>query len=246
MVEEINLRKIVGILRKRILLIVILTVLAIGISGGVSYFLLTPIYQTSTQLLVNQEQTEFEQLTNQGIQTDLQLINTYSKIIKSPVILAQVIERLNLDTTVNELNEKITVESSQDSQVIDIFVEHENPQTAVSLANTTAAVFQSEIQDLMNVDNVKILWPAEETGTPVPIKPNPVLNMAAAGAAGLILGIGISFILAYMNTTIKSEEDVEDYLDLPLLAVISQIAEKKPEKETSPAAIKKKEVYRSW
>ncbi|MFD1031322.1 YveK family protein [Metaplanococcus flavidus] len=242
MIEEISLRQIVGIIRKKMVLILILTVLAISIAAVISIYILTPTYQTSTQLLVNQEQTVDGQLTNQGIQTDLQLINTYSNIIKSPVILTQVIEQLNLDTTAKELVGSITVNSSADSQMIDIVVEHEQPATAVLLANTTAEVFESEIQNLMNVDNVKIMWPAEETENPVPVKPNLVVNMAAAGAAGLILGIGLSFILAYMDTTIKSEEDIEKYLQLPLLGIISKIAEVKAEKELSPKSLKEKRL----
>lgn len=244
MIEEINMRKIVGILRKRILLILTIMLFSVGLAAVISYYLLTPTYQTSTQLLVNQEQSGTVQLTNQGIQTDLQLISTYSSVIKSPLILTKVIERLNLSTTVKELNEKITVNSSQDSQIIDILVEHESSRSAVSIANTTAEVFQSEIQGLMKVDNVQILWPAEETLNPAPIKPNPLLNMIAAAAIGLIIGIGTSFILAYMDMTIKDETDVEEILELPLLGVISQFAEQKPEKEPVSTTIKEKGVYR--
>lgn len=238
MIEEINIREVVGILRNRIFLILTLTFLAIGISGIISYHFLTPIYQTSTQLLVNQEQTGGVQLTNQGIQTDLQLINTYSNIIKSPVILTKVIENLNLDSTAKELNEKITVNSTTGSQIIDIVVEHEDPEVAVRVANVTAEVFQSEIQELMKVDNVKILWPAEEVKNPVPIKPNSIINMAAAGVGGFIMSIGISFIMAYLDTTIKNEEDVEKYLKLPLLGVISPIIDTKKEKELKSKILK--------
>ena len=245
MIEEINVRKIVGILRKKILLIITLVLLSVGLAAVVSYYLLTPTYQTSTQLLVNQEQSGAVQLTNQGIQTDLQLIGTYSSIIKSPLILTKVIERLDLSTTVKELNEKVTVNSSQGSQIIDILVEHESSRSAVSIANTTAEVFQSEIQGLMKVDNVQILWPAEETLNPIPINPNPILNMIAAAAIGLIIGIGASFILAYMDMTIKDETDIEEFLELPLLGVISQFAEQKPEKEPVSTTIKEKGVYRT-
>lgn len=244
MVEEINLNKIFGILRKRIFLISVLTLLAIAIAGGISYYVLTPVYQSSTQILVNQEQRGIDQLTNQAIQTDLQLINTYSALIKSPIILEQVIEELGLNTSYEELNDKITVISDSNSQLIDIFVKDENPAQAVNITNMTATVFQSEIKELMNVDNVKILLPAVLKDNPTPVDPNPIINMAAAAAGGLILGIGIAFLLAYLDTTIKNEEDIEDILGVPLLAVISPIVEENQIKETANIVLKEKEAFR--
>src|SRR5690606_40838490 len=87
MEETISLQDLFKTVKKRIGLIALMTILAITIAGVVSFLVLTPMYQTSTQILVNQEASEAAQLTNQNIQTDLQLINTYSVIIKSPAIL---------------------------------------------------------------------------------------------------------------------------------------------------------------
>src|SRR5690606_40467252 len=97
MEETISLQDLFKTVKKRIGLIALMTLLAITIAGVVSFLVLTPMYETSTQILVNQEASEAAQLTNQNIQTDLQLINTYSVIIKSPAILDEVSSQLGLD-----------------------------------------------------------------------------------------------------------------------------------------------------
>lgn len=225
MEETISLQELFATLKKRLGLIIILTALAVIIAGVVSYNFLTPIYQTNTQILVSQEKSEASQLLNQNIQTDLQLINTYSVIIKSPAILDQVSEELELDLSSDLLTNKITVSNAENSQVVDISVQDPDPAIAVDIANTTAAVFQEEIQDLMKVDNVSILSYAALKENPAPVAPNPMLNMAIAAVVGLMLGVGIAFLLEYLDTSMKNEQDIEDVLGMPLLGVISPINE---------------------
>ncbi|MFC3210882.1 YveK family protein [Planomicrobium okeanokoites] len=226
MEETISLQDLFKTIRKRLGLIALLTILAITIAGVISFLVLTPVYQTSTEILVNQSPSETGQLTNQNIQTDLQLINTYSGIIKSPAILDQVVEEMNLDMTTDQLTSKITVSNADQSQIVNITVQDEDPAMAVEIANTTASVFENDIQELMNVDNVTILSPAVLKENPSPVAPNPMLNMAIAAVVGLMLGVGIAFLMEYLDTTMKDQQDIEDVLGLPLLGVVSPIVEK--------------------
>lgn len=223
MEETISLKELFLTLKKRLSLIIIITALATATSGIVSYFLLTPIYQSSTQILVNQSKSE-EQIYNYNeVQTNVQLINTYNVIIKSPAILDKVIEKENLEMTTGALNELVTVSSEQNSQVVNISVQNEDPQKAADIANSIALTFQDEITKLMNIDNVSILSQAQLGENPSPIKPQPVLNMAIALVVGLMAGVGLAFLLEYLDNTIKTEQDIENQLGLPVLGAITTI-----------------------
>jgi capsular polysaccharide biosynthesis protein len=87
----------------------------------------------------------------------------------------------------------------------------------------TAAVFQEDIVDIMNVDNVSLLSPAELGENPSPVAPDPVLNMGVAFVVGLMFAVGIAFLLDFLDSTIKTEDDVEKELGIPVLASISTI-----------------------
>jgi capsular polysaccharide biosynthesis protein len=223
MEEEITLKELSSILKKRIPLILSLTLTAIILSAIVSYFFMTPIYQASTQILVNQAKNDQNTYGTSDLQTNLQYINTYSVIIKSPVILNLVIEKLNLNTTSVQLNDKISVTSQQNSQVVNISVQDQELDKAVAIANTTASVFQREISKIMNVDNVSVLAKATVTEGQSPIKPRPLINIAIALVIGLMTGVGVSFVLYYFDNTIKNEHEIEKVLGLPVLGVIAII-----------------------
>ncbi|MBK5442713.1 YveK family protein [Peribacillus sp. TH24] len=226
MEETISIKDIFQTLKKRWKLITLLTLIAALISGAISYFLLTPVYESSTQILVNQNQSK-NQLDSNQIQSNIDMINTYSVIIKSPAILEKVIDDLELEQSVDQLSQKITINSQANSQVFSLTVQDSNPSKAVEIANAVSGTFQKEIKDIMNVDNVSILAKAEVKENPTPVKPSPLLNIAIAMVVGLMAGIGLAFLLEYMDNSIRDEKDIETLLDLPLLGSIQKISQHK-------------------
>jgi capsular polysaccharide biosynthesis protein len=229
MEETISLKELLETLKKRLIMIILITMTFGLVSGVISYFFLTPIYQASTQILVNQAKTEQSFYSPSEVQTNLQLINTYNVIIKSPAILDKVSDELKLDMTASQLNGKITVGSEKDSQVVNISVQDADAETAATIANKIAEVFQKEIVILMNVDNVSVLAKATVGESQAPIKPQPLMNVAIAIVVGLMASVGLAFLLEYFDNTIKNEQDIEKILGLPILGVIAQIDDQKME-----------------
>ncbi|MEN1968852.1 Wzz/FepE/Etk N-terminal domain-containing protein [Lentibacillus sp. N15] len=227
MEETISLKEIFEVIKKRILLIMSLIVVAALISGVVSYFVLTPTYESKTQFIVNQgEQEKAVQYDVNEIKTNVELINTYNVIIKSPAILSKVIEDLKLSLTPEQLEKKLDVTSAENSQVVTVTVTDPDPELATKMANTTVGVFQDEIPELMNVDNVKVLSEAVTKADPVQVSPKPMLNIAIAVVLGAMVGVGLAFLLEYLDNTIKTEDDIERKLGVPILGVISHIDDK--------------------
>lgn len=225
MEETISLKEIMDVVKKRFLLIVSFTLGIALIAAVVSFFVLTPIYQSSTQFIVNQAQQEGEVDINTGtIRTNIELINTYNEIIENSIILDEVIKQLNLDTSVGSLASKISVSNVQNSQVVSVTVKHPDPVLATEISNTTVEVFQEKIVDIMNVDNVSILSKAVTADNPKPVDPNPKLNIAIGLVLGAMVGIGIAFLLEYLDTNIRTEEDVEKKLGITLIGVVSTMS----------------------
>ncbi|MHA2961916.1 YveK family protein [Priestia megaterium] len=223
MEETISLRELFAVLRKRLWLIVLITIIAATVSAVISFFVLTPVYESKTQILVNQVKSDEQLYNTQAVQTNIQLINTYNDIITSPAILDKVIKELKLDESPQSLKGQIQVTSSEYSQVAQIVVQDTSAKRATDIANTTASVFQKEVPKIMNVDNVSVLSKATLGESASPVKPQPLMNIAIAIVVGLVAGIGLSFLLEYLDNTLKTEQDIENILELPVMGVITTI-----------------------
>ncbi|MBP2241871.1 capsular polysaccharide biosynthesis protein [Cytobacillus eiseniae] len=224
MEETITIKELFNILKKR-WLIIVLTPIMIGLTVGlITHYLLTPFYQASTQILVNQKNSEVNMME---LSSNVDLINTYSVIIKSPAILDKVNKELNLLQPREQLTNKIAIDMHENSQVFSVTVEDEAAERAVDIANAISEIFQREIVNIMNVDNVNILAKAELVDSQKPISPNALWNITVAIVVGMMVGIGIACLLEYLDNTIKDGKDVEKYLGLPVLGSIENISVKK-------------------
>lgn len=232
MEETISLKEIFEVIRKRLLLIISLIVGAALISAVISFFVLTPTYESSAQFIVNQSPSDPSvQYNVNDIRTNVELINTYNVIITSRAILEEVVEELDLPISSDQLGSKIQVSSAENSQVVTVTVTDSDPDLATQMANATVKIFQKKVPDYMNVDNVRILSEAETKADPAPISPKPMLNIAIAVVIGAMVGVGLAFLLEYLDTTIKSEADIEKRLDVPVLGVVSHVADEDINKE---------------
>lgn len=223
MEETLTLKELFQALKKRLWLIALITVITATVSAVLTFFVLTPMYDVKTQLLVNQTKSEQQIYNTTELQANVQLINTYNVIIKSPTVLDKVRKNLNLERNADELNKQISVTSAEESQIVEIVVEDKSPEMAAKIANETAKVFKAEVSKVMNVDNVNILSKAVVKENINPVKPIPALNILIGIVIGLIISIATAFVLEFSDKSIKTEVDIEKYLDLPVMGVIANI-----------------------
>lgn len=225
MEETINLKEIFYSLKKRIALIVGVIFTFLILAAIFTFFIATPRYEASTQILVNQAQNDEQPITVNELQSNREFINTYNVIITSPIILETVIQETGIDTSVEDLQSQISVSAEGESQVVILSVEDEDPQNATTLVNTTAQVFEEEVSNIMNVDNVSILSESQASNTMDPVSPQPLLNMLIALVLGVILGVALAILLEFLDQTIKTEQDVEKTLNMPILGSIPFIVQ---------------------
>lgn len=220
MEDEISLVELFTIIKKRLALIINLTLLGLLITAIYTFFIVTPEYSATTQLLVNRTQ-QTEVIQQSDINTNLQLINTYKDIIKGPVILDDVREEMDLDLTHTQVSNKIAISNASNSQVFSITVNDTNPYVAAELANTTASVFQENLNEVMNVDNITVISPAVPDVSPV--SPNNNLNLAIGFVLGGMIGVGLAFLLEFLDNTVKDEQFIVDVLVWTSLGVVSEM-----------------------
>nr|WP_315293760.1 Wzz/FepE/Etk N-terminal domain-containing protein [Mammaliicoccus lentus] len=219
MEETIDLSKLFAILKKNIKYLIILPIAFLVLSMVITFIFMTPKYSASTQVLVNQKEMD-SQMMAQEVQSNLQLVNTYTEIIKSPRILDKVSKNLKGRYSSEEISSMLTVSNQAESQILNIAVENKNRETASKVANEIATVFSKDVSKIMNVDNVSILSKADNNGNKV--SPKPLINAVVGIFLGIIVALIIIFLKEILDKRIKTEEDVEEILNLPVLGVIQR------------------------
>ncbi|NGZ78190.1 YveK family protein [Saccharibacillus alkalitolerans] len=222
-----ELKEYLSVIKKRwwVLGLALLLCLAAAIAYNSKY---QPMYKASVDLIVNEPSitsTGQAQVDSNSIEANLKLINTYKKIITSDSITKLVVERhpeLNLTST--QVGNKLMIDSTQNTQVINVSVEDSSYETAATIANSTGNVFISQIPEIMQVNNVSVLNAADPNLSPDPVNDHRQMVIALALVVGLVLGLGIMFLLEYLDDSVKTEFDVENAIGLPVLAKVDRIA----------------------
>jgi capsular polysaccharide biosynthesis protein len=215
------------VIRKRIWMLLSIIVASSFLAGAYSIYLVSPTYEASTKLLINYNgnlNKGPQGLDREMISTNMMVMGSYKEIIESEAILNKVAEQHpEFGLTGKALLGRVSSKSTTDSQIMTINVLDSSNERAVSIANAVANVFKKEIPQIMNLDNVTILSAANPEDPANQVSPNPPLNIVMAFLLSSMFGIGLVFLLEYLDDTIKTEADVERVLGLPNLTIIHTI-----------------------
>jgi len=129
-----------------------LIILAGVIAGATAYFVsirTTPIYETSTRLLVS-DPPAMRSIEYTGMVSAQTMARTYTAMLLDRPVLQGVIDQLELHTTPDKLKESVSVELVRDTQLVVVTVQDPNPTRAAEIANSIAAVFAGRIRVLQS------------------------------------------------------------------------------------------------
>ena len=284
--KEIDLRVYIKVLKKRRVLIAAITLLAVLTSGFLSYFVIKPVYQANSILLVTQaadkpqmiaQKDDLSAIVNSVARIPVLTMNTYVGQIKSEALMQRVIDKLHLGDrgySASSLAGQIKATAAKDSYLIDITVTNNDPQLAADIANTLVHEFmgtmteknqeqmdqsvrfleqkmeqvrndiekttnsseRARLQSMMTLlsegitrtqiarsidlgsTSLMVVSPAAARNSPV--KPNKKLNITVAFLLGLMASVALSFVLEFLDYTIKTTDDVSQHLDLPVVGLI--------------------------
>ena len=229
---EIDLRELLFELKKRLWLILVALFLGIGIAGAGSAFLITPQYKSEAKLYILSKETTLTSLAD--LQIGSQLTQDYKVLVSSRPVMEGVINHLKLDYSYKELAGKLTVENPQNTRILSLTVRDENPYMAKQIVDDIANTASDYIGEIMEMVPPKMI----EDGVVAsePYSPSIKRNALLGGILAVFLICALIAVRVVFSDTVKSEEDVERYLSIPVLAVIPKNREKgkKKEKHKSP------------
>lgn len=217
--EEIDLKEIIGVFWEKKVTIILLMAIFMVIGFIYSSFFVVPKYAASTTLVLAQSSSKEDgTITTNDITLNSKLISTYSGLLESSKVTRQVITNLGIDDSEASIKNNVSVSAETGTDIIKITVKNTDPEKAADIANEMAVVFAEEVKRLYGMDNINTLDIAEPSEAPSNV--NLTKTIIIFGVIGAVIGVGYVFVLFMLDNSIKSSEDIEKAMDIPVLANI--------------------------
>lgn len=215
--EEIDLKELFDFFKSKIGIFIII-VFGVCLVGSIYGLVIQkPMYSSYTTVILAGTDTT---ITQSDVTLNKNLVDTYTEVVKSRRVLDQVIDELSLDINYESLVGKISVSAVNNTEIIKISVSDRDGVMAKNIANATANFFAEEVVVLFNMDNVNILDEAITADTPYNI--NIPKQIIIYFMIGFVLAAAVLFVIYYFDRTIKSVEQVEQKIKLPILGSVQE------------------------
>jgi capsular polysaccharide biosynthesis protein len=202
-----------------LLVAVVLTALVVGLGQRQ-----TPVFEASSKALIVEERQKnaADQPLSSQVDGLNQLAVVITQVADSQRVAEATIQRLNLNITPDELVNHLSATQVSETPFIEIKYEDSNPEMARRIVNTVPEVLPGQLSDVnlgtTGAITAKVFDPASTPSTPV--SPNPLRNGFVAFVIGLMLGVGLAFLLDYRDNSWRSPEEVEIISGVPTYALI--------------------------
>lgn len=197
---------------------IILTVTVVCALGGYvgSRVVSTPVYTATTQVYIRQ--TNDEGMDSNNLTVATQVRRDCQVIMKGESVTKEVISRLGLRTTPSALGNAITINTEDNTRILNLSYTGADAEQAALIINTVREVSADRIDDLIGKDLVQTVYEAETPRAKSTV--NIKRNTTVAAVVGAILSAVVIIVVFLLDDTIRNEDDVEKHLGLSTLGVI--------------------------
>lgn len=216
----IDLGELFRVLLSKVHIIILAAILMALVAFVGTKLFVTPMYTSVTKMyvLAKDENSTTSSSNYSELTAGSMLTKDYMELVKSRPVLEKTISVLNLKMQPAELANMISVSTPTDTRIMTVSVESANPKQAKEIADAVREAVSVQIKEIMSVDSVNTV---EEGNLPTsPSSPNTMKNMMLGGILGFVIAAGIITLIYLLDDTIKTPEDVENYLGLNVLTSI--------------------------
>ena len=217
--QFINIEQFVDLLKKRWKIIASMFIGFVFVAIILSFFVMEPKYEAKTKFFIGKESYGEDQYYSQNDVSMYQsLMKTYSEIIRLPDILLNSIEEANIDSTLNDVESKLEVTAISDTQILEVSYRSTDPNEAMCFIESITEEFIEVSEELVPNGSIKVI---QKVRLPEdPISPNKKINILIGGFLGIILGIVLVFFMEIFDKTIRSKEELEMEVDVPIIGIL--------------------------
>jgi len=222
----VNIQDLLRVFQRYWALIVLLVAVGLSTSAVMLLVVIQPSYEATARLFVSTQSLGTADELLQGSTYTQARMTSYAQIASDPIVLDPVIEKLQLDRTADELSSQVEASAERDQLIIEIVVTDHDPALAANIVNEVAEVLSAVITDkieapvagseaMVNVTTLRLADPPSAPSWPVPW-----IVITVGGLLGLIVGVGLAFLLQSSDSRVRNIEEVRKIVPYPILGLV--------------------------
>ena len=217
---EITLPQLLKLLRKKLSAILACMLIVGIVVFGVSEFVMEKTYVSTVKLYVFTPASS----ANNGNENINELnyaqkvVNTYIEMLETSSFFENVEKKAGVDLPLEKFNKMVTFTTLNDTEVFEASASASSPEEAKKIADAISSLAPSTIAQFKEGASLKIVDPA--TYPDKPSSPHVLMNTVIGLLLGLVLSVCWFLLRDSLDLRIKSEEDITEDYNLPILASI--------------------------
>lgn len=220
--RDVDLPRLLRAVWSRGWVVALASVLSMVILFFATYFLVTPKYEAYAMFYVNNSSISVGDasvsLSSSDITASKSLVDTYIVILDTWETQKDVIDYAGVSMTCEAFREMVSSEAVNETEVFRVTVTSEDPEEAERLANAVAYILPKRIDSIVEGTSAQIVSSARTPSKPS--SPNYIVNSLIGFILGFVLSIGVIAMMEWLDITIRTDEDVLQSSNLPLLAKV--------------------------
>ena len=214
---EIDLKDLFHALKKKAVPIIMVSLVCAMIGLALSTFVIKKKYSSEATIYITPRISEQGSIDYNSLQTNSKMVNNYMEILKGEAITSKVADKVNLDSYKDVLN-SLTITNATDTELINIASETTDPQLSKDIVQNTIDVFNEEMLDVLQIDNISVI--NEPDVNPDPVSPSKSKFTLMGFIVGFIVSAGVVVVRFLFDNRLRTREETENYLGVPVLAVV--------------------------
>ena len=139
------------------------------------------------------------------------------EILKGETILAKVADQAGMESY-SEVLDTLTISNPENTELISVSAETTDPELSQQIVSLVISTFTEDMMDILNLNNVTIINDAKVNEDPV--SPSVPKYTILGLAVGLVISCGYVFITFLFDKRLRTREEAENFLGVPVLAIV--------------------------
>ena len=219
---EIDIGRVFRAIMARAFRVIVVSVLCAAIAFGYTFHLVTPMYQSSAMFYVNNNSFSVGDaalsITSGDLVTSRGLVDSYIVILKTRETLNEVIDYAGVDLSYGQVSGMISASAVNETEIFRVTVTNPDPQEAEKIANAIAYILPKRISNIIDGTSAKIVDSAVIPAGPS--SPSYTKNTLVGFLVGFLLSAGLIALKQIFDTTVRTEEDIEQVCPHPVLSLV--------------------------